>query len=148
MLVFIIFISFIWHPWLMTKWHGCPIVITMIKKWLQIIWYEHRQSYANLPTTYVHTYLFIHPPIYQPTYLLTHQTKPPTYHLVTYLFTYPPTHLLTYYPLKSTYLLTYPPTHLLPYLLTYLPSHAPTHPPTYLLPIFPPICLPTHTWPI
>jgi hypothetical protein len=50
-LIFITFISFIWHPWLMTKWHGCPIVITMIKKWLQIIWYEHKQTYP--PTTYL-----------------------------------------------------------------------------------------------
>jgi len=39
----------------MTKWHGCLIVITMIKKWLQVIWYEHRQSYPNTPPTYVST---------------------------------------------------------------------------------------------
>jgi len=35
----------------MTKWHGCPIVITMIKIWLEIIWYEHKQTYP--PPTYL-----------------------------------------------------------------------------------------------
>jgi len=49
--IFIIFISFIWHPWLMTKWYGCPIILTMIKNWLQIIWYELKQTYP--PPTYL-----------------------------------------------------------------------------------------------
>jgi hypothetical protein len=80
--MFIACISFMWHPWLITKWHGCPIVITMTKKLLQVIWYEHKQIYPPLCT-----YLF---------------TYPPTYHLSTYLFTYPPTYHL------STYLFTYP----------------------------------------
>jgi hypothetical protein len=63
------------HIWLMTKWCGHPIVITMIKKWLQVIWYEHKQPYP-LPT-------------YLPTY--------PTMHPLTYLpITYPPTHIPTH----------------------------------------------------
>jgi hypothetical protein len=111
MLVFITFISSIWHPWLMTKWHGCPIVITMIKKWLQVIWHAHRDSYPQSPPTYVPTYLLTHPPTYLP-------TNPPTY-LLAYLHTHPP---------------TYPPTiHLLTYLLTYLPNYPPTHLPTYFV---------------
>jgi len=114
MLVFITFISSIRHPWLMIKWHGCPIVIRLIKKWLQVIWYEHRQSYPNPPLTY-------YPLTSLPTYLPTHP--------LTYLPTFPPTCLPThtwptYFP---TYLTTHPPIQ-----LTYLP----THPPTYLLPTF------------
>jgi hypothetical protein len=89
--ILIIFISSIWHSWLMTKWHGSPIVITMIFKWLKVIWYEHRQPYP--PPTYISTYLFTHPPIYQPTSLPTH------------LLTYPLTHL----PTLSTYLITHLP---------------------------------------
>ncbi len=56
----ITFISFVWHPWLMTKWCRHAIVITMTKKW-QVIWYEHKKP--CLPT-YLLTYL---PPPYHPT---------------------------------------------------------------------------------
>jgi hypothetical protein len=72
---------------------------TIIKKWLQVIWYEHRQSY---PPTNLCTYLFTYPP----TYLLPNlpHTHPPTHLLIThplaYLATHHPhmTHLLTYLP--------------------------------------------------
>ncbi len=106
--IFIIFLSCIWHPWLMTKWHGHPIGITMIKKWLQVIWYEHRQPYPS--PTYILTYLPTHPSINLPIYLTTK--------LPTYIFTYPPTHISSH-------------TH-----ATYVPTHAPTYlprQPTYLL---------------
>jgi len=110
---FIIFISFIWHPWLMTKWHGHSIVITMIKRWLQVIWYEHRQPYPP-------PHLFMYPPNYLP------PTHPPTY-----LLTYLNTHHLNANPLAHdppTYLPTWPPTHP----ITYLPTHSPT----YLITLF------------
>ncbi len=101
--IFIIFISFIWHPWLMTKWCGHPIIITMLRKWLQVIWYEHRQPY---PPTNLCTYLFTYPPTHPTTYYLTSHTHThprwPTY-LPTYLTTHPLTHPLIYLP-------THPPT--------------------------------------
>ncbi len=100
--IFVIFISYIWHSWLMTKWCGSPIVIAMIFKGLKVIYYEHRQPYP--PPAYIPTYLFTHPPIYQPTSLPTH------------LFTYPLTHLPTF----STYLLFHiflQPTYLPPIIL-------------------------------
>jgi hypothetical protein len=90
----------------MTKWHGCSIVMTMIKNWLQIIWYEHKQPYPHPPPTYVPTYLPTHPPTYPlsmhpPTYL-------PTTHLPPYLPSHPPNHppiyLPTHLPTSSTYL--------------------------------------------
>jgi len=95
--IFIIFISFIWHPWLMTKWHGHPIIITMLRKWLQVIWYEHKQPYrpTNL-CTYLFTYLPTHPPTHRLIYLPTH---PPTYfinlhvYLPTFYFLSPTTYL-------------------------------------------------------
>jgi hypothetical protein len=87
------FISFIWHLWLMTVTWMSNCHYKLIKKWLLIIWYEHRQTH---PPAYLHTY-------------------PPT-HLSMYLLTYPPTHVPTYH------ILTYPPTHFLQhaYLFTYL----------------------------
>jgi hypothetical protein len=114
---FITFISSRWHPWLMTKWHEHPIVITMIKKWFEVVWYEHKQPHT--PPTYVPTYWPTYPPTHLSTYLLNYlPTKPPTYHLfITYLFTYPPMHPPTYLP---THILTYP--------LTHIPTS-----PTYLL---------------
>jgi hypothetical protein len=123
MLVFITFISSIWHPWLMTKWCGCPIVITMIKKWLQVIWYEHRQPYPH--PTYLCTYLFTYPPTHLSTYLIPY---PPNHLPITYLPIYLPTHPPAHLPLiyAPTYLST---THL----LTHLPTYLPTHPLTYLL---------------
>jgi hypothetical protein len=134
-LVFITFISSIWHPWLMTKWNECLIIITIIKKWLQVIWYEHRQPYpTHPPFIYIPTYLPIHPPIYQSIFLPTHL---PT----TYLPTHPPMHLPTYPPMypcthPPTYLFTYPPTHPCTHPHTYSPTHPLTylliHPPTYL----------------
>jgi hypothetical protein len=75
---FIACISYIWHPWLMTKWCGHPIVITMIKKWLQVIWYDHIQTYSHLPTN-LPTYL----PTHQPTYLPTNILLPISYNLST-----------------------------------------------------------------
>jgi len=120
--IFIIFISSIWHPWLMTKWCWCSIIITMINKWLEVIWYEHKQAYPPPPTpTYLPTYL----PIYLPTHpiinLLAYlPTKPPTYlftyshtHLpTTYLSTHPSTYVPIYLPLISYFLITYlPPTY-------------------------------------
>jgi hypothetical protein len=127
MLVFITFISYIWHPWLMTKWHGCLIIITMIKKN-----YKSFDMNINNPTptpTYLCTYLFSFPPtqalISVPTYYPL--TYPPT-HPSTYLLpTYPSTHLPTFYPP------TYPPTH-----------DPPTHLPTFYF-IFP-ITYPLHTY--
>jgi hypothetical protein len=125
MFIFITFNSYICHSWLMTKWRGHPIVIIIIKKWLQAIWYEHRQPY---PLTYLCTYM---------------STYPPT-HMLTYLLIYPPNHLFntylspTYlpYPTLPTYLLTFPCTQP----PAYIPSHTPTgtyppthNPPTYLL---------------
>ncbi len=44
---------------------GSPIVVIMIKKWLQVIWYEHKQPCPPLPT-YLPIYLPIHLPIYPP----------------------------------------------------------------------------------
>jgi hypothetical protein len=130
MSIFIIFISSIWFPWLMTKWHGRSIVITTIKKWLQVIWYEHRQPYTTphlfmyhlklYPPTHLSTYLLSYPPNHLPI------TYPPT-HLFTYLFAYLPNYL----PLKCQSTHTWP-----TYLLAYLASHPPTHPIT---------CLPTHS---
>jgi hypothetical protein len=110
MWVFITFISSIWHPWLMTKWHGHPIVITMIKTWLQVIWYKHRQPYPlHLPM-----YLPIYPSTHPPTYLTTYPTAhPPTYLPTTHLHAHQPTYLPIHLP---TYLFT-----------TYLPTHPPTH---------------------
>jgi hypothetical protein len=56
------------HLWLMTKWCGHPIVITMIKKWLQVIWYAHQQPYP--PPIYLSTHLFMYYLLmYRPTYL-------------------------------------------------------------------------------
>jgi hypothetical protein len=104
MSIFIIFISFIWHPWLMRKWCGHPIIISMFKKWLQVIWYEHRQSY---PPTNLYTYLFTYPP----NYLLTNlphmhpPTHPPTYYPFTYLPSHAPTYLLHQPPYLPTYFL-------------------------------------------
>jgi len=110
----------LWHPWLLTKWCGCSIVITMIKKWLEIIWYEHKQPYPpthlfinliyspnNRPTYCLSTYLFTYPPMHPPTYLLPIHlhTNPPT-HLPTYLPTYTynlPTCYLSSYNLFTTY---------------------------------------------
>jgi hypothetical protein len=87
----------------------------MIKKWLEIISYEHNN--LILPPTYITNYLFTHPPIYQLTYLLTQQlTYLPPIYLSIYLPTYPPTH---------------PPINLLTHSLTYLPTYLPI-PTTYL----------------
>jgi len=124
-LIFITFISSIWHPWLMTKWCWCPIIITMINKWLQFIWYEHKQ--VDPPTylpTYIPTYLPTHPPINQPSCLLIHQTTylPPTCHLPTYLFTYSHTHPPTYH-LSTHHPLTYPFIHLLTSSTYLLPTY-------------------------
>jgi hypothetical protein len=94
------------HLWLMTKWCGHPIVITMIKKWLQVIWYEHKQPYP--PPTYLSTHLFMY-------YLLTYPT---------YLLTLPCTHRPTYL------LLIHLPTHLHTHLPIYLPTRPPIYPPT------------------
>ncbi len=87
---FITLISSIWHPWLMTKWRGHPIVITMIKNWLPIIWYKHRQPYP--PLTHVPIYLPTHPP-----------THPLACMFSTYPLTHPPTHYhgCQYYGLHS-----------------------------------------------
>jgi hypothetical protein len=120
MLIFIIFISSIWHPWLMTKWRGHPIVIIIIKKWLQVIWYEHRQPY---PLTYLCTYLFTYPPTHAPTHLPTYPPMHPTTHPP--IGTYPPTHLLhqpTYLPTYLLFPIFYNP------LISYLSSY-------HLLPI-------------
>jgi hypothetical protein len=132
-LVFIIFISSMWHPWLMTKWHGCLIVITMTKKWLQVIWYEHKQPSPalHLPM-YLPIYIPTHPSINLPTCL---PTKPPTYHLpnpylLIYLLTHPPTHPLMYLPI-------HPPTY-----FVNLPTYLPTFyflEPTHFLPIILPL---------
>jgi hypothetical protein len=63
----------------MAKWHEHPIVITMIKKWFEVIWYEHRQPYT--PPTY---HLFItYLPIYLPTYASTHLPTYPLIHIPT-----------------------------------------------------------------
>jgi hypothetical protein len=65
----------------MIKWCGDPIVITMIKKWLQVIWYEQRQPYP--PPTYVPMYLCT---IYLPIHLhLPPTLNPPIYLPTTYL---------------------------------------------------------------
>ncbi len=86
-----------------------------VKKWLQVIWYEHKQPY---PPTYLPTYLPNHQPTHAPTYLLPICLPTRT---CTYLPTYPLTHLFIYLPI---YLLCF---------TTYLP---PTyHPITCLLPI-------------
>jgi len=114
-LIFITFISSIWHPWLMTKWNECLIVITIIKND-----YKSFDTNINNPPpppclfTHLHIYLFTHPSINLFSYL---PTNPPTYHLSTH----PPTYLLTH---PCTYLPTHSPTYPL--------THAPTHPPTYL----------------
>jgi hypothetical protein len=50
--IFIIFISFIWHPWLMTKWHGCPIV----SQWLKND-YKSFDMNINKPTLHLFVYL-------------------------------------------------------------------------------------------
>jgi len=72
------------HLWLMTKWCGHPIVITMIKKLLEVIWYEHKQPYP--PPTYLSThllmyYLLTYPPTYIPSYffLVIHYMTPHQY---------------------------------------------------------------------
>jgi hypothetical protein len=109
MLVFITFISFIWHPWLMTKWDGCPIVITMIKN-------NDKSFDMNIDNLKIAAHL----PMYLPIYLPTH----PSINLFTYLPTKPPTyHLPTYPPI---YLPTHPPTY-------HIPTNPPIHLPTYLL---------------
>jgi len=110
--IFIIFISFIWHPWLMTKWHGHPIIITMLRKWLQVIWYEHKQPYR--PTNLC-TYLF--------TYLPTH---PPNYLLFNFPHTHPPTHPSTYLPTHSPTYLFHQPTCLPTYFLFLISYNLPT----------------------
>jgi hypothetical protein len=82
----------------MTKWCECLINITMIKKWLQWIWYEHKQTYS--PPTYIPTYLPTHPPTYFHTHSSTHLpfTTYPLIYLLTYLF-------LISYLLQHIYLL-------------------------------------------
>jgi hypothetical protein len=111
-LVFITFLSSIWHPWLITKWSGCLIVITMTKKWLYKSFDMNIDNLAPAP----------HLPMYLPIFLPTHPstfpcTHPPIYLLPTYLPTNPPIH-------PPTYLLpTFPSTHP----LTYLPTHRPTY---------------------
>jgi len=128
--IFITCISSLWQPWLMTNWHGCLIIITMIKKWLLVIWYEHKQTYQP---TCLPTYLPMHPSTYQPIYFPTHQptylpTHPPTYLPKPYLLTHPHTHIHTYLPI------TYMPTHAhMTQLPTYLPIYLTTHSSTYLL---------------
>jgi hypothetical protein len=92
-LVFIIYVSFIWHPWLMIKWCGYPIVFTMIKKWPQVIWYEHRPPHLPM-------YLFIYLPTHLPTYLPIHLLNYPLTHLPTFS-----TYLLISYFLQPTYFL-------------------------------------------
>jgi hypothetical protein len=104
MWIFITFISFIWHPWLMTKWRGHQIVITMTKKWYKS--FDMNIDNCIPPPTYVPNYLPTHPPTYLPS--------------IYACIIHPPTHLPTY---LSTYLFTNLP--------TYLPTHSPT-PPTYL----------------
>jgi hypothetical protein len=128
--IYITFISSIWHPWLMTKWCWCPIIITMVNNWLQVIWYERKQAYppTYLPT-HIPTYLPTHSPNNRPTCLFTHQTTylPPICHQPTYLLpTHTPTCLPPIYPPthSPTHPFTYPFIHLLTsstYLLTYLP---------------------------
>ncbi len=105
--ILVVFISSIWHPWLMTKWHECPIKITIIKN--DYNWFDMN---INKPTPHLPTYLPIYLPTNPPTYLPTH---PPTYlhtHSPTYLpfTTCPLIYLLTYlfltsYLLQHIYLL-------------------------------------------
>jgi hypothetical protein len=118
MLVFITFISYIWHPWLMTKWHGCLIIITMIKNN-----YKSFDMNINNPTptpTDLPTYPPMHPPTYLlPTYFRTYllstylPTNPPIYVPTTHLPIHPPTYFLfcISYNLSTSYLSSY---HLLP----------------------------------
>ncbi len=117
--IFVVFISSIWHPWLMTKWHKCPINITIIKN--DYNWFDMN---INKPTPHLPTYPPIYLPTNSPTYLPTH---PPTY-----LHTHSPTYLPTFYNLP-----TYLPTNLpISYFIsptTYLPFTY--HLTTCLLPI-------------
>jgi hypothetical protein len=119
-LIFITFISSIWHPWLMTKWNECLIVITIIKN-------DYKSFDRNInnpppPLAYLHTYIFTYSPTHLSTYFLTY---PPTHLPITYLPTHPPTYLPTHAP-------TYLPTHL----PTRWPMHPPTHLPTYNFNLF------------
>jgi hypothetical protein len=106
--LFIVLYSLVWgyigyFLWCMACYYMDNVAtndFTMITKWLQIIWYGHRQTYP--PPTYIPAYL----PTHQPTYLLTHpSTHPPTYLLCTclptHLFTYPFTHLPTLYNMPT-----------------------------------------------
>jgi hypothetical protein len=104
-LVFITFLSSIWHPWLITKWSGCLIVITMTKKWLYKSFDMNIDNLApapHLPMYLLPTYLPTNPPIHPPTYLL--PTFPST-HPLTYLPTHRPTYFVnlpfTYLPIIS-----------------------------------------------
>ncbi len=105
------FSSFLFHLYGIHDWWQSDVDVQlslqMINKWLEVIWYEHKQAYPPPPTpTYLPTYL----PIYLPTH--------PIINLLAYLPTKPPTYLFTY---SHTHLPT-----------TYLSTHPPTHPPMYL----------------
>ncbi len=125
--IFIVFVSSIWHSWLMTKWRGCPIVITI---WLKND-YKSFNMNIDKPTPHLLMYLPTHTSVNLPTYLLkylpTHLPRTPTYlpiYLNTHLIPHPPIYLLP----KCQH------THAWP---TYLPTHPftylPIHPATYLL---------------
>jgi hypothetical protein len=124
MLPFITFISSIWHPWLMTKWTGCPIIIQWLKNdYKSFDMNKNNPNPAPHVPTYLRTYLFTYPPTHPsinlPTCL---PTKPPTYHLSMH----PPTYLPTTFPptcLPSTH---DPPTYLPTYLLFPIYYNLPT----------------------
>ena len=93
-------------------------------------------------STYLNTYLFIHPPIYSPSSQYTYLFF---INLSMYLCIYSPTCLHTF---QSTHLPLYVPTCLLTFLSTHLYIYTPTYLYTYLsthLPIYTPTYL--HTYP-
>jgi len=99
---FHIFIFSICHSWLMTKWCGHPIIIIMIKKSLEVIWYEHKKPYPPPPPTYIPTYLPMCPPTHPPTSSTYQLAYPP---FIFYLLqpAYLPTSYLSSYNLPTTY---------------------------------------------